>query len=181
MTPLSHQDKVLIQETRTCLRFGLCCFSCNDESTRKNIQGLLVESHQLHHRLATLLSYKKNDSKCRLFTTNLFCNLATSNTDTATVITRVIRLSPSSNEISSALQKNLTSEDNENSPMDHWHEPSWTTMIIFHPREVVIVKYWQLLPLHFTIVQWRCRWRIFYPLQSWSRRILCWSAPFCVK
>ncbi len=130
---LSDTDKLLIEETRSALRFSLCCFSCHDDIQRNEMQSLSITQYQWHIPLSIMLSQEKGDSKCRIFAAKLFSNLVASNHVTAAKISSTIGLSPSVDEISNALQKKLS--QNHEGQIGHWQKSSWVSMLISSARE----------------------------------------------
>lgn len=129
---LASDEKIIISETRSAIRFGLCCFSFLGEEERIAFQTRAVEAHRWHVSLSNLLSMERGDSKCRVFAAKLLSNLVASSDVSALALSTDIKLSPSAGEVSDKLQNSVTSASEQEiiSPPSS----TWVDMIIMSSR-----------------------------------------------
>jgi hypothetical protein len=116
-----HKDLVL--QTRAALRFGLYCLSTSDGNVPKAaaipiIQGLTVTEYHWHRPLLSLLSCRRNDSKCRTLASRLLCNLVTCNTQTALKLSMDVELAPSQRYVDSTIRENIVTMTTDTSIVD---------------------------------------------------------------
>ncbi len=126
--------KKLVLQTRGALKFGLCCHSvqeCSQEIVLA-IQASAVVGHDWCEPLASILTYRRGDKKCRIFAAQLMSNLVTSNTQTASIVSSRIGVSPSARSISTSILDTVPYKDDvvPSTNLSHTLTPNWVDMIL---------------------------------------------------
>ena len=128
--------KELVVQTRAALRFGLSYLSLYEKYSSysseetvdvvRAIQYTTIIEYRWYEPLVTLLSQRRGDSKCRIYAAQLMSNLVTSNVQTAVFVSSNVRISPSSESVSSSIIETISS-----SPVcGGGVEPNWVDMIL---------------------------------------------------
>ncbi|OEU13363.1 hypothetical protein FRACYDRAFT_241701 [Fragilariopsis cylindrus CCMP1102] len=128
--------KELVVQTRAALRFGLSYLSIYEKYSSysseetvdvvRAIQYTTIIEYRWYEPLVTLLSQRRGDSKCRIYAAQLMSNLVTSNVQTAVFVSSNVRISPSSESVSSSIIETISS-----SPVcGGGVEPNWVDMIL---------------------------------------------------
>jgi hypothetical protein len=130
---LTDRQKEVILETRAALRFGLCCFSFESDEFRNKMQNYAVLDFQWHVPLVSLLSQRRGDSKCRLFAARLLSNLVTANSETAAELSSMLPISPSNEQVSTAILKEISQESEADQSMVV-ESSNWADMLISSAR-----------------------------------------------
>jgi hypothetical protein len=122
------KKKRIILDTRSALRFGLSCLSFEVADVRRTMQNQAVLVYQWHISLASLLSQKDGDSKCRHMSARILSNLVTANFETASKVSSTLALCPSKDDVSSRIIDNLSDQSSDRIVPDI--EPNWVDMIL---------------------------------------------------
>lgn len=138
-----NEIKELVVQTRAALRFGISYLSIYEKYSSysseetvdvvRAIQYTTIIEYRWYEPLVILLSQRRGDSKCRIFAAQLMSNLVTSNVQTAVFVSSNVRISPSSESVSSSILETIAS-----SPASCGGggvrvvkaEPNWVDMIL---------------------------------------------------
>jgi hypothetical protein len=128
--------KELVVQTRAALRFGLSYLSIYEKYSSysseetvdvvRAIQYTTIIEYRWYEPLVTLLSQRRGDSKCRIYAAQLMSNLVTSNVQTAEFVSSNVRISPSSESVSSSILETIASSP----ACGDGVEPNWVDMIL---------------------------------------------------
>ena len=124
-----ERKKRLILNTRACLKFGLSCFSLEDNDSRREVQNEAVLVCQWHLPLVSILSQKNGDAKCRTMAARILSNLVTGNKATSHEVRSSVPLSPS--DVNSRIVNSIAETDGPEQWDGNEGEPNWVDMILF--------------------------------------------------